>query len=94
MKAPSPPGDGDRKVRRGLLTSQFNNWISASGAVLALCALFAFFLLFALDSTSQDASPYLGILTFIVAPFFLISGLHGLHLIGGLVAGARGEPET
>jgi nitrate/TMAO reductase-like tetraheme cytochrome c subunit len=55
--------------------SRFNNWISASGAVIALCALFAFFLLFALDMSAEDPSPYLGILTFLVAPFFLISGL-------------------
>lgn len=64
--------------------SQLNNWISAVGAVIATGALFAFFLLFILDSTARDPSPYLGILTFIVAPFFLITGL-GLILIGWLV---------
>jgi len=63
-----------RPAKRGLF-SQFNNWISASGAVIATGALFAFLLLFALDASSSESSPYLGILTFIVAPFFLISGL-------------------
>jgi hypothetical protein len=55
--------------------SQFNNWISATGAVIALGSLFAFLLLFALDTMAPEGSPYLGILTFVVAPFFLILGL-------------------
>lgn len=66
----SPPG----KPRRAFF-SQCNNWISAVGAVVATGAFFAFFLLFILDATASDPSPYLGILTFIVAPFFLVSGL-------------------
>lgn len=75
----SPPG----RSRRAF-SSQFNNWISASGAVIAVGALFAFFLLLALDTMGSESSPYLGILTFMVAPFFLVSGL-GLILIGWLV---------
>ncbi|MGA1205598.1 MAG: cytochrome c3 family protein [Opitutales bacterium] len=84
MSTKGSSGAPRRSWRRGLLFSQFNNWISATGTVIALCALFAFFLLFALDATSSDKSPYLGILTYIVAPFFLITGL-GFMLVGWLV---------
>jgi len=65
--------DGRRVSQR--FFSQFNNWISAAGAVIALGSLFAFLLLFVLDATSPEGSPYLGILTFLVAPFFLFLGL-------------------
>jgi len=74
MNSQTPQKNSSPKRGRGFF-SQFNNWISATGAVIAVGALFAFFLLFALDTMAPDESPYLGILTFIVAPFFLISGL-------------------
>jgi hypothetical protein len=83
MKTP-PEKSGSGNGRRGFFFSQFNNWISATGAVGALSALFAFFLLFALDATAAESSPYLGILTFIIAPFFLILGLC-LMFLGWLV---------
>jgi nitrate/TMAO reductase-like tetraheme cytochrome c subunit len=83
MSDQAPSESPPEKVRRAFF-SQFNNWISASGAVIAVGALFAFCLLFALDMMSSDHSAYLGILTFIVAPFFLISGLL-LILAGWLI---------
>jgi len=55
--------------------SHFNNWISASGAVLAVGALFSFAFLVWMDFTSGEKNPYLGIFTYIVAPGFLITGL-------------------
>ncbi len=55
--------------------SDFNNWISATGGVLAVCALFSFALLVWMDFAKGDKNPYLGILTYIVAPGFLIAGL-------------------
>jgi hypothetical protein len=55
--------------------SAFNNWISAIGAVLAGGALFSFALLVAMSFIQGDKNPYLGILTYIVAPAFLIGGL-------------------
>ena len=79
---PSPQSPPEKS--RGVFLSQFNNWISASGAVIAVGALFAFFLLFGMEVTASDSSPYLGILTFMVAPFFLIVGLV-LILVGWLV---------
>ncbi len=55
--------------------SNFNNWISAIGGVLALGALFSFALLVWMDFTQGDTNPYLGIFTYLVAPGFLIAGL-------------------
>ena len=55
--------------------SHFNNWISASGAVVALGALFSFAFLVWMDFTEGDKNPYLGIFTYLVAPGFLIVGL-------------------
>jgi hypothetical protein len=55
--------------------SNYNNWISASGGVLALGALFSFALLVWMDFTGDHKNPYLGIFTYLVAPGFLIAGL-------------------
>lgn len=55
--------------------SNFNNWISASGGVLAIGALFSFALLVWMDLTGDHKNPYLGIFTYIVAPGFLIGGI-------------------
>lgn len=55
--------------------SNFNNWISAIGGVLAVGALFSFAFLVWMDFTQGDSNPYLGIFTYLVAPGFLIAGL-------------------
>jgi len=55
--------------------SDFNNWISAIGGVIAAGALFSFALLVWIDFTKDAKNPYLGIFTYIVAPGFLITGL-------------------
>ncbi len=61
--------------------SVFNNWISAIGAVLATGALFSFAFLVWMDFSQGEKNPYLGILTYIVAPMFLVLGL-GLVFLG------------
>src|SRR5947207_1706195 len=53
----------------------FRNWLSLAGIVIALGALFSFFLLFLLDSLSHFSNPYIGLLTYLVAPAFLFLGL-------------------
>lgn len=55
--------------------SLFNNWISAIGGVISAGAFFSFALLVWMDFTQGDKNPYLGILTYLVAPAFLIAGL-------------------
>jgi hypothetical protein len=67
---PPPPPATARPPR-----SHFNHWISASGGVLAVAALFSFALLVWIDFTQGDKNPYLGIFTYLVAPGFLIAGL-------------------
>lgn len=49
--------------------------MTLSGLVLVLASLFAFLLLFLLDSLAHFSNPYVGILTYLVAPFFLFVGL-------------------
>ncbi len=54
----------------------FNNWISLAGAIVGIGSAFAFILLFALDLFGgKPHNAYLGILTYLVAPGFLICGL-------------------
>jgi len=60
--------------------SPFNNWITATGLVLAVGALFSFALLVWMDFTQGDRNPYLGIFTYIVAPGFLIAGLAAIFV--------------
>jgi hypothetical protein len=55
--------------------SLWRNWISLAGVLLAVGSLFSFTLLLILDLLAKEASPYLGILTFVVAPGFLCFGL-------------------
>ena len=61
--------------------SSFRNWISFIGAVLGIGALFSFLLLFMLDALAKFANPYVSILTYMVVPGFLISGI-GLIFFG------------
>ncbi len=55
--------------------SSFRNWISLAGSILAIGSLFAFLFLVAMDTMARQGNPYMGILTYIVAPAFLIAGL-------------------
>jgi len=50
------------------------NWLTLSGAVIALGSLFSFLLLLLLDALAHSANPYIGILTYLVAPGFLAIG--------------------
>src|SRR5205814_6783169 len=50
------------------------NWLTLSGGVIALGSLFSFLLLLLLDAFAHSANPYIGILTYLVAPGFLIIG--------------------
>ena len=55
--------------------SLLRNWMSLTGLVVMIGGLFSFFLLFMLDAVSHFSNPYLGILTYIIAPGFLVFGL-------------------
>lgn len=89
---PAPSADNRPRAPR----SPFENWISLSGAIVAAGSFFAFIFLFGIELLTGDRNQYLGILTFVVAPLFLITGLLGI-LIGWLIHRrrlARTDPDT
>jgi hypothetical protein len=62
-------------MERRATPSFIHNWVSLAGIVLAASSFFAVALLIAIDFMRGFRNPYLGILTYIVAPAFLIGGL-------------------
>src|SRR5215471_12833551 len=73
--------DNDKSAsseRRSLL---LQNWMTVGGSIVAIGSFFSFVFLFLLDIFSRVSNPYLGILTYLVAPCFLVLG------IGLLIAG-------
>jgi nitrate/TMAO reductase-like tetraheme cytochrome c subunit len=55
--------------------SLLRNWISLTGVVVVIGSLFSTLLLFIMDAMSRGSNPYIGILTYFVAPFFFVTGL-------------------
>jgi nitrate/TMAO reductase-like tetraheme cytochrome c subunit len=66
----------------------FRNWLSLTGLVVVVGSLFSFFLLLLLDALAHFANPYVGILTYLVAPAFLVMGLL-LALLGAFLRHRR-----
>lgn len=62
-------------TRSGPRTLLLRNWISLSGLVIATGSLFSLELLLVLNSVAHIGNPYIGILTCLAAPGFLITGL-------------------
>jgi nitrate/TMAO reductase-like tetraheme cytochrome c subunit len=56
-------------------TSVFRNWLSLSGLVIITGSVFSFALLLLLDALAHFSNPYVGILTYLVAPGFFVIGL-------------------
>ena len=54
--------------------SVFRNWLSLTGFVVMVGSLFSFLLLLVMDAMAHLSNPYLGILTYLVAPAFLVFG--------------------
>jgi len=75
--------NAENPMPQGTRPSLLRNWLSLSGLVIVSASLFSIFLLFLLDSVAQFANPYIGILTYIVAPAFLSIGLI-LTVIGAM----------
>ena len=55
--------------------SLLRNWLSLTGLVIVIGSLFSFVLLVLLDTMAHSSNPYIGLLTYIIAPGFLILGL-------------------
>lgn len=61
--------------------SLFRNWISLTGLVVVIGSIFSTALLFIMDTMSHGSNPYVGILTYFVAPVFFFLGT-ALALVG------------
>ena len=55
--------------------SLLRNWLSLTGLVIVIGSLFSFFLLFLVDTMAHFSNPYIGILTYFIAPMVLVMGL-------------------
>ena len=66
---PSTPQVPPRRI------SLFRNWLSLTGLVVVVGSIFSFFLLLLLDTLAHYSNPYVGILTYLVAPGFTVIGL-------------------
>src|SRR4051794_36264166 len=51
------------------------NWLTVGGAIVSLGGLFAFAFLLFIDLFAHHGNPYLGILAYVVAPGFILTGL-------------------
>ena len=70
--------------------SVFRNWISFSGFTVMVGSLFSFLLLLLLDSMAHFANPYVGILTYLVAPGFLAAHADPAHAVPLIEPGPGG----
>lgn len=72
------------QLRRPIFSRLIRNWVSLLGAIIVAASWFAFLLLLVVDTTASLQNPYVGILTYLVAPAFFIIGLT-IWLIGWLL---------
>ncbi len=68
--------------------------MSLSGLVVVLGSLFAFVLLFTIDSLAHVSNPYIGILTYFITPGFTVLGmvLMALRVVLRRRRGMKGIP--
>src|ERR1041385_3822660 len=65
----------ESKPSRKKSPSLFRNYISFAGALIVVAAVVSILLLFLIELTEASNNPYLGIVTYIVLPAFLVFGL-------------------
>jgi len=70
--------------------SAIKNWTSMAGLVLVAGSIFSFLLLFTLDTFAHFSNPYVGILTYLVAPGFAAMGFF-LVVVGWWLARRRSK---
>ncbi|MFL6282231.1 MAG: cytochrome c3 family protein [Pyrinomonadaceae bacterium] len=66
---------GEQQPAPPKVPSLFRNYISFTGAAIVAASLTSITLLFLIELTAADTNPYLGILTYIILPGFLVFGL-------------------
>lgn len=67
--------------------SLFRNYLSFAGAVIVIAAVVSILLLFFIELSETADNPYLGILTYIILPAFLVLGL--LVMLAGMLLERR-----
>jgi nitrate/TMAO reductase-like tetraheme cytochrome c subunit len=65
----------------------FRNYISFAGALIVIAAVVSILLLFFIELTQTADNPYLGIITYIILPTFLVLGL--LVIVAGMLIERR-----
>src|SRR5690349_17031468 len=53
----------------------FRNYVSFAGALIVIAAVVSILLLFLIELTQTANNPYLGIITYVILPGFLVFGL-------------------
>src|SRR5438045_5132554 len=66
----------------------FRNYISFAGALIVIAAVVSILLLFLIELTQASNNPYLGIITYVILPAFLLFGLLVI-LVGMLIERRR-----
>src|SRR5436190_24212000 len=67
-------------ARSGPRLGVFRNWLSLAGTVILVASFFSFVLLFLVDSLAHFSNPYVGVLTYLIAPSFLGFGVFMIML--------------
>ena len=65
----------------------FRNYISFAGAVIVAASLISIVLLFLIELSDRAENPYLGIVTYVILPAFLILGL--VIIVAGMILERR-----
>src|SRR5215217_9523194 len=60
----------------------FRNYVSFIGAVIVIAAVVSILLLFLIEFTQTGHNPYLGIITYVILPAFLVFGI--LVILAGM----------
>jgi hypothetical protein len=67
--------DSNHQSQNQKMPSLTQNWISLIGMILSASSFFAVICLIGMDLIRESRNPYMGILTYLVAPAFLVAGL-------------------
>src|SRR5215207_8872682 len=66
---------GEEKQQENKSPTLFRNYISFAGAVVVTAAVVSILLLFLIELSQTSDNPYLGIVTYVILPSFLVFGL-------------------
>lgn len=73
----------DKKQLEQRPPTLFRNYVSFAGALIVIAAVVSILLLFLIELTQASNNPYLGIITYVILPAFLVFGL--LVIVAGML---------